>query len=133
MIAEGEHVRAVGWLSDQHPFPVGDTSLEFLTRLKEFCARWQDGLDPLAWGVFMGSHRCELCHGFMASGNIGVPVSDVLYAAPEMVAHYVEEHRYSPPAEFTAAVLSAPLPGSEEYAAAVAKFRAVKLRQLAEM
>jgi hypothetical protein len=49
-----------------------------------------------------------------------------------MVAHYVEAHRYAPPDEFVAAVLSAPLPGTPEYHEAVAAFREVKLRQLAE-
>jgi hypothetical protein len=133
MIAQGDHVRAIGWLSDTHPFPTGDTPPVFLARLKEFCQRWGDGLEPLAWGIFMGSHRCELCHGCTADGNIGVPAGDVLFAAPEMVAHYVEVHRYVPPVEFVAAVLSAPLPGTLEYAEAVASFRAVKLRQLAKM
>lgn len=132
MIAHGDHVRAVGWLSDQHPFPTGDTPPEFLARLKEFCRRWGDGLGPLAWSVFMGPHECELCWKCTASGNIGVPAGGVLFAAPEMVAHYVEVHKYAPPAEFVAAVLSAPLPGTSEYAEAVAAFREVKLRQLAE-
>jgi len=133
MIAMGDHVRAIGWLSDQHPFPIGDTPPEFLTRLEKLCHRWGDGLEPLAWGVFMGPHRCELCGGFTASGNIGVPAGDVLFAAPQMVAHYVKAHRYSPPAEFVAAVLSAPLPGTPEYTEAVATFRAVHLQQLDEM
>src|SRR5262249_22062005 len=126
------HVRAIGWLSDQHPFPTGDTPPEFLARLKEFCRRWGDGLEPLAWSFFLGPHRCELCGRCQASGNIGVPAGEVLYAAREMVAHYVEVHRSAPPAEFVAAVLSAPLPGTPEYADAVAAFREVKLRQLAE-
>ena len=132
MIDHGDHVRAVGWLSDQHAFPTGDPSPEFLARLQEFCRRWGDGLEPLAWCVFMGPHCCEMCGRCMASGNIGVPAGNVLFAAPEMIAHYVEAHRYAPPAEFVAAVLSAPLPGTPEYAEAVAAFREVKLRQLAE-
>ncbi|AWM39418.1 hypothetical protein GobsT_22600 [Gemmata obscuriglobus] len=129
MIAHGDHVRAVGWLSDQHPFPTGDTPPEFLARLKEFCRRWDEGLGPLVWDVFMGPHRCELCGRCVASGNIGVPAGGVLFAAPEMIAHYVEVHKYAPPAEFVAAVLSAPLPGTREYAVAVAAFRAVALQQ----
>jgi hypothetical protein len=133
MIAEGDHIRAIGWLSDKQPFLVGDTPSEFLARLKEFCRRWSDGLPSLAWGMFLGPHQCELCRGCRAGGNIGVPSGDVLFAAPEMVAHYVEVHRYAPPAEFVAAVLSAPLPGTPEYQEATAAFRAIRLRQLAEM
>ena len=102
MIAYGDHVWAIGWLSDKHPFPTGETPPEFLPRLKELCRRWADGLEPLAWwwSSFLGSHRRELCGRSTASGNIGVPAGDVLFAAPEMVAHYIEAHRYAPPAEF---------------------------------
>ncbi|WP_455682030.1 DUF7919 family protein [Streptomyces violaceus] len=32
--------------------------------------------------------------------------SGVAYAAPELIAHYVEAHGYLPPADFVAAVLS---------------------------
>lgn len=31
---------------------------------------------------------------------------DVAYAAPELIAHYVEEHNYVPPAAFVQAVLA---------------------------
>jgi hypothetical protein len=34
MIGEGDHLRAIGWLSDQHRFPVGDTPPEFLLRTR---------------------------------------------------------------------------------------------------
>jgi hypothetical protein len=133
MVDEGDHVRAIGWLSDKHPFPVGDTPPEFLARLKEYCRRWGAGLESLHWPVCMGPHRCELCGEYMASGNIGVPAGDILFAAPEMVDHYVEVHRYAPPEEFVTAVLAAPLPGTPEYHDAVAAFRAIWLRRLAEM
>lgn len=127
MIGEGDHLRAIGWLSDQHPFPVGDTPPEFLVRLKEFCHNWGNGQDSLKWAIFFGPHKCELCRNYMAVGNIGVPGMGVLFAAPEMVAHYVEAHRYSPPPEFIAAVLSAPLPGTPEYHEAVSVFPEVEL------
>ncbi len=124
MIGEASYLRAIGWLSDEHPFPVGDTPPEFLVRLKEFCHNWRKG--SLRWPLFFGPHECELCCNYMASGNIGVPSGDVLFAAPEMVAHYVEAHRYSPPPEFIAAVLAAPLPGTQEYDDAVSVFPVVK-------
>lgn len=129
MIDRGDRVLAVGWLSDSKPFPVGEMSPEFLARLKEFCRRWGDGLDSLAWGDFVGMHRCELCRACMASGNIGVPAGGKLFVAPEMIAHYVEAHRYAPPSEFVTAVLSAPLPGTREYHEAVETIRAIDLRR----
>ena len=123
----------IGWLSAEHPFPTGDTPAEFLARLEEFCRLWGKGVEALAWGMFLGPHQCELCGKFMASGNVGVPAGDVLFAAPQMVAHYVTAHRYAPPAEFVAAVMSAPLPGTPEYHEAVAAFREIRLRRLAEL
>lgn len=127
MIGKADHVRAIGWLSEKHPFPVGDTCPEFLTRLKDFCRLSGKGLRSLQWAVFAGPHRCELCGNAMGSGNIGVPAGDVLFVAPEMVVHYVDEHRYAPPPEFIAAVLSAPLPGTPEYHDAVATWPPVEL------
>ena len=35
--------------------------------------------------------------------------------APELVVHYVERHRYCPPAGFVDAILRSPLPDTEEY------------------
>ena len=81
----------------------------------------------------MGGTAASLCGECSASGNIGVPAGDILFVAPEMVDHYVEVHRYSPPTEFVAAVLSAPLPGTPEYREAVAAFRVIHLRQYDEM
>jgi hypothetical protein len=123
MIASGPFVRAIGWLSDQHPFPTGDVPPEVLARIQEFCRQWGNGLDSLGWGLFFGFHECELCQQSMATGNVGVPAEELLYVFPEMLAHYVEVHRYAPPAEFVAAVMAAPLPGTPEYHAAVAPFR----------
>jgi hypothetical protein len=53
---------------------------------------------------------------------LGVPGRTVLYVAPEMILHYVTDHRYLPPAEFVEAVTTCPLPGTPAYAAAIAAF-----------
>lgn len=122
-IASGPHVRAVGWLSREQPFPSGaEPDAPFLAGLKRLCERWSDGIDALGWPVAGGPHTCELCGQFLASGNIGVPGRGVLFVAPEMAAHYVERHGYLPPSEFVAAVLVAPDPGSAAYVAAIKPF-----------
>lgn len=123
MIDAGEHVRAVGWLSDEQPFAVGDVPPEFLHRLRDFARRWCDSATALGWASFMGWHDCELCGGSVASGNFGVPYGDLLFVAPEMVPHYVEAHRYRPPDQFITALLESPLPGTDQYRVAVARFR----------
>jgi hypothetical protein len=123
MIDAGDHIRAVGWLSAGQPFAQGDVPPEFLDRLREFVRLWWPSTEALGWSLALGKHCCELCHDFYAGGNIGVPDGQILFAAPEMIAHYVEKHQYRPPAEFVAAVLKSPLPGTEEYRAAVEPFR----------
>ena len=122
MVAAGVHVRAVGWLSSDYPFPRGDVPAEFVARLRDFVRLADDSAEALNFPGFRGLHSCELCGSVRDRRNFGVPAGELLYVAPGMVAHYVEQHGYCPPAEFVAAVLVSPLPGTAEYQAAVAEF-----------
>ncbi len=115
MAASGDHVRAIGWLHPDHPFTRGAVPPEFVRRLKEFGAQSGQSAEALYFGAFGGIHTCEFCGRAHAAGNFGVPSGDLLFVAPEMVAHYVEQHGYCPPTEFIAAVLRSPLPDTEEY------------------
>ncbi len=116
MVASGDHIRAIGWLSSSYPFQQGISSPAFLTRLREFVLLAGDSAAALYFPVFGGVHKCELCLNFWHGCNFGVPEGDVLYVAPGMIAHYVEQHGYVPPAEFVEAILNCPLPDSKEYA-----------------
>jgi hypothetical protein len=115
MVASGDHVRAIGWLNPDHPFSKGQVPAGFLARLKEFAAQSGSSARALYFGASGGIHTCEFCHTAHGIGNFGVPSGDLLFVAPEMVVHYIEQHGYSPPAEFVAAVMRSPLPASEEY------------------
>jgi hypothetical protein len=115
LVISGEHVRAIGWLHPDHPYTKGKAAPEFLSRLKEFRARSSHSAEALYFGAFGGFHTCEFCGRAHGIGNFGVPSGDLLFVAPEMVVHYIEEHHYSPPAEFVEAVLRSPLPDTEEY------------------
>lgn len=123
MIDAGEHVRAIGWLHHEHPFAEGAVPAALVDRLWEFARRAVASTEALGWERFRGLHRCEFCRAFHSSGNLGIPAGDLLYVAPEMVAHYVEQHRYRPPEEFQIAVMHAPLPDTAEYRELVAPFR----------
>jgi hypothetical protein len=114
-VAAGEHVRAVGWLHPDHPYPTGEVRDGFVERLKEFVARSGDSADALYFGAYAGYHTCEFCGRSHGVNNFGVLGEDVLFVAPEMVVHYIQMHNYLPPAEFVAAVLRSPLPDTEEY------------------
>lgn len=123
MIDAGDHVRAVGWLSADHPYPRGEVPAGVAARVREFAGKWRDSTPALGWSIFRGLHGCELGDRFMAYGNFGVPDGDRLFVAPEMLPHYIEAHGYRPPDEFITAVMASPLPGTAEYRAAVEPFR----------
>lgn len=123
----GPCVYNVGWLDGAHPYPQGSLPPEFVAHLWAFCRR------PL-YGT-RGIHICELCatHAeemFMVERDgeqllLGTAEIRVLgpagrvYAAPDLIYHYVTVHDYRPPAEFVDAVLTGPWPGSPEYDAAI--------------
>lgn len=92
---------SVGWLSRGKPYPKGIVSDEFLTKLKELIKH------PV--NLMRGSHTCEFCDHNIARGNgeIHIAGEGVTYAAPVLIAHYVETHYYKPPDEFIQSVLRA--------------------------
>ena len=121
-IDSGPHVRAVGWLDDHHAYARGEAPPGLIDRLQQYAARWFDSVKALGWPTAAGAHTCELCGTFASNGNFGVPAGGALFVCPEMIAHYVAEHGYAPPREFVEAVMSAPLPGTPDYAEAAAVF-----------
>lgn len=130
----GDHVRAVGWLHGDHPFEHGELSPEFIAKLKLLIRAERSYPEDDVFGVACaGYHTCEFCGNARGTANLGVPAGEALFVAPEMVLHYVDEHGYRPPDEFVAAVMASPLPGTPEYAAAVARFREIHQRQFDAM
>ena len=115
LLVSGDHVRAIGWLHPDHPYTEGQVSAEFLERLKEFVSQSSESASALFFGAFGGFHTCEFCGWAPGHANFGVPDGEILYVAPEMVVHYIQEHDYCPPAAFVRAVMRSPLPESEEY------------------
>jgi hypothetical protein len=123
-IVSGPAVRAVGWLAAAAPYSTGETPPEFVSKLRLLARNWGASTVALGWPAAGGTHTCEMCGNVRAAGNFGIPGDSVLYVAPEMVAHYVEAHRYAPPEGFITAVLRCPLPDTPEYARAVEPFLA---------
>jgi hypothetical protein len=132
--AAGVVIRAVGWLHADHPYPRGDVPAAFVDRLQQFADHWAESTQTLGLPMFLGWHDCELCSGGpRGSGNFGVPAGDVLFVAPELIVHYVQAHGYAPPRAFIDAVMASPLPGTQEYQAAVAKFLPALQRHVEEL
>lgn len=130
MVAEGEHVRAAGWLGLSQPYTRGPVSPGFATRLREFVRLADESARSLYFPACAGFHICEFCNQDRDSRNFGVPAGAVLFVAPAMIGHYVEHHEYAPPAEFIAAIVASPLPGTPEYEAACAGFRDLHRQQI---
>jgi hypothetical protein len=106
-------VKAVGWLSAAYPFSTGEVEGELVQKLERLSiiARVNDT---------RGFHCCEFCGGqqiylqygdkrrLLGTAEVWIPGDeDILYAAPDLIVHYIHAHRYLPPSEFLVALSSA--------------------------
>ena len=96
---------AIGWLENGRPVPTGEVPEQVFDQLRELLR------EP--WGpACFGWHDCDLCvyrygpsklgthRKTMGSKNVFVPGDAKIYLAPELILHYIDQHGYSPPAEF---------------------------------
>jgi hypothetical protein len=110
----------IGWLALGHDFPTATPTEQFLDYIWEFC--------KISVAQMRGVHECEFCHNIgsyyaerrgekllLGTSEIRVFSRDRIYAAPSLIYHYINFHRYSPPNEFVRAVLCGPRPPSSEY------------------
>ena len=113
----------VGWLDGIHSFPKGAVDNRLLEKIKLLSR------EPVE--LYRGKHVCELCvtppdiekaflpNGLVidpncawarwvdqrsSNGEIRVRSGNVTFAAPVLIAHYIEEHAYLPPSEFLKAI-----------------------------
>jgi hypothetical protein len=100
----------IGWLDHAQPFETGNATEEFRARLFEICKA------PVQ--QMRGFHGCPFCRRFeliaeerggevlyLGSAEVRVAGADEkVYAAPDLILHYVTRHRYRPPEEFIRAV-----------------------------
>ena len=97
----------VGWLAKNHDYPEGTVGGALTHDL--FVRRLQV-MTKTTVRLCMGLHQCDLCeeNGPFGNGEIRVFTADraTTYAAPTLVAHYVEAHRYRPPNDFVDAVFA---------------------------
>lgn len=98
----------IGWLTAEKKFSKGKTSKEFQEILTDFCQ------NPPQQYATCGYHPCEFCGRILGGSEIRIVGDEKIFAAPVLIFHYVITHSYRPPQEFIDAVMSAPLPDSDE-------------------
>jgi hypothetical protein len=115
---------AVGWLEQGHNYSqavVDGVVVDKLTQL--LGSAWQPG------GGYKGFHTCDFCPGAgrpsvfvrypkviqLGATNVFIPGEGVIYVAPSLILHYIDDHNYAPPAAFCDAVLACPPMGSDDY------------------
>lgn len=105
----------VGWLAADRPFPEGVVADCVLKALRVLSVARDHQM--------RGRHECEFCgvdmprvvggpdeseEVVLGSAEIHVPAATgLVYAAPNLVLHYIAEHFYCPPEEFCAAAANA--------------------------
>jgi hypothetical protein len=108
-------VVTVGWLSAEHDFPSGNVEADVVHSIGELL--WSNRVNKTR-----GFHLCELCKAQKAievsgargslslgSAEIWLPSLDesTIFAAPDLLMHYVARHKYKPPAQFLEALAAA--------------------------
>ena len=93
---------AIGYLSIDEEFEKGEVSTSFLTKLKVL---WDEGGTTGA----LGHHECEFCidegnyekRGMSNEEKVLVDKENkIKYQFPEMIFHYITEHKFKPSNEF---------------------------------
>ena len=115
----------VGWLGEGQTFETGACPPGFLDRLAWFCVNQNDR-------ATRGIHYCEICSNdetkqdtefgggefqsaislhradqtrLLGTAEITIDAGERIYAAPNLILHYVAGHFYLPPEDFVRAVM----------------------------
>jgi hypothetical protein len=110
----GRDIRAIGWLEVGRPFPTGAVPVAFRAKLERDLARATPSLARVVYGCGLEEGSCSVDLSF-GKRELYIPAGPLLYAAPPMIGHYVDVHRYRPPDEFIRAVETCPTVGSARY------------------
>ena len=117
----------MGWLDNAHAYTRGNVDDALIEKMRQLASK------PVE--LYRGFHVCQLCieppnlvkeyvtnravldpecswarwlDGRKSNGEIRVSLAGTTFAAPVLIVHYIEAHRYLPPEEFLRAVKEAP-------------------------
>ena len=111
----------IGWLSAEKHFDKGVLPFSIIEKIEQF--------SQYMINVTRGFHDCELFSDkdvrlydladksiLLGSAEVRIFSNEpIIYAAPNLLIHYVTEHGYLPPKKFIDAIQNGPLPDSQEY------------------
>ena len=117
----GQRPKNVGWLGPAADFGTAEPDAEFLELLWQHCA--------VSVLQTRGLHECHLCPPHESNvaerngkqlllGSAEIRVFSrigEIYAAPNLVYHYVSVHKYRPPKQFVDAIRLGLRPSSKDY------------------
>jgi len=106
-----ENVLNIGWIDSAHLFSKGAPQPpNVLEKLASIIVR--DNVNQMR-----GMHYCPFCSVeniriqssgrsiLLGSAEVWVPYKDIIFAAPNLVFHYMERHQYAPPQQFIDALM----------------------------
>jgi hypothetical protein len=117
----------VGWIDLLQPYATWNAPPDFLAKLWRYCRT-----PAVVWRHMLFCAKCSFKAEIpctetwddqqlvLGTGEIRVfGKGETVYAAPDMVFHYVKQHHYHPPTDFIEAVNQGEDPSSEFYVAAL--------------
>ena len=113
----------VGWFDGEHEYLQGDVTEEFILALWEYIkypvneTRGIYSNIALDGGVKKFVAKYQGYNILLGSAEIRVvdTKNNIVYAAPNLILHYVINHHYMPPQSFMDAVINGQKPNSDEY------------------
>ncbi|WP_339733657.1 hypothetical protein [uncultured Gimesia sp.] len=114
---EFEKLLTIGWLDCNHSFPVGTIDNALIKKLRDLICCIPKGINVHVARI-RGQHPCNLCKAYpkirckiggmrhLGCTELRIPSREqkIVFASPDMILHYIEEHSYLPPAEFLEAL-----------------------------
>ena len=111
---------AIGWLNHKQPFETGESDLKFTTKLLRFCSA-ENHICPTPQ-----PRPCPLCNKPITVNGLRLGGAEIrtigdeeIFAAPNLIYHFVVDHGYMPPFEFVDSVMKGPGVDSAEYRALI--------------
>lgn len=100
---------AIGYLNSSEPYDIGEVPINFIKKLTQI---YHTGVILAS----LGHHDCELCVDKEPATSSSEKIirdekNKVEYIFPEMIFHYIEEHKFKPSQEFINFIMEQTLGG----------------------